>query len=79
VAWSERAIDLASNEKDVAVSNYGNYVDTYANLLYKTGDKDGALTWETRALNLFETGERNDKIKAVQLTIAEMQSGKKTW
>ena len=49
-------------------------VDTYANLLYKLGDRDEALQWERVAL-----GRTNPPSGEISATIAKMQSGQPTW
>lgn len=49
------------------------YMDTYANILYKLGNKDEAIKWEEKALAL----SGNDK--GYQETIDKMKNGEKTW
>jgi thiol-disulfide isomerase/thioredoxin len=51
------------------------YIDTYANLLYKLGQKEDALSWEQNAINLGTKKER----KIYQQTLNKMISGQKTW
>ena len=63
-------LSKASFEKD----NNPEAMDTYANLLYKTGSKDQAIEWETKAMNLAST----DKDQ-YQKTIDKMKAGEKTW
>ncbi len=64
--WSKRSF------KDVPVPAY---MDTYANILYKMGKKDEALTWEHRAIDMATAGEKPD----YQSTIDKMKKGEKTW
>ena len=56
-------------------SNEPMYIDTYANLLYKLGKKDDALTWEQKAMELAPESEK----KTYQETIDKMKKGEKTW
>ena len=51
------------------------YIDTYANLLYKLGKKDEAITWEQKALDLAPEGEK----KSYEETLDKMKKGEKTW
>jgi thioredoxin-related protein len=52
-----------------------NFLDTYANLLYKLGKKDDAIAWEQQAADLVPTGEKKSYLD----TIDKMKSGQKTW
>jgi hypothetical protein len=50
-------------------------MDTYANLLYKSGKKDEAIAQESKAIELGDTiGKR-----IFQATLKKMKSGVKTW
>lgn len=49
------------------------FIDTYANLLYKLGKKDDAISWEQKAVKL-ANGE-----KTYQETVDKMTNGVKTW
>jgi thioredoxin-related protein len=64
--WSKRSF------KD---NNNPMFIDTYANILYKLGKKEEAITWEEKALAL--VGE-TDK-KTYQETVDKMKKGEKTW
>jgi thiol-disulfide isomerase/thioredoxin len=72
IAWSKQCIAKYPSPKlDYA------YLDTYANLLYKAGDKKDAIIWESRAL---EAGANNAKQKKVfEETLDKMKRGEKTW
>lgn len=56
------------------------YVDTYANLLYKMGMKDQAILWERAALNALKS-DADDKSTRISftITIAKMEKGESTW
>jgi thiol-disulfide isomerase/thioredoxin len=65
--WSKRSF------KD---NNDPGYMDTYANILYKLGRKDEAITWEQKAHDLASSdGEK----AGYQATIDKMKKGEKTW
>jgi thioredoxin-related protein len=49
------------------------YLDTYANLLYKAGKTQEALTWEKKAASLAP------KAKDIQANYDKMQAGQPTW
>ena len=51
------------------------YIDTYANLLYKTGKKDEAVVWEEKAMSMVSDQEKTDFSE----TIEKMKTGTKTW
>lgn len=51
IQWQKLVLDKYPDEPD--------YIDTYANLLYKLGRKDEAIDWEIKALNLVK--EHMDK------------------
>ena len=65
--WSRKSL----SGKDI--DNPG-YMDTYANLLYRSGSVEEAIKWETKAMDL----EKEDKA-SYQETIKKMKSGEKTW
>lgn len=47
--------------------------DTYANLLYKTGNKEQAIEWEEKALKLSSANS------GIVETLEKMKKGEKTW
>jgi hypothetical protein len=51
-------------------------MDTYANILYKMGKKDDAITWEQKAADLSASA---DEKAGYQATIDKMKKGEKTW
>ena len=68
LAWSKKSVE-DSQEKDPAL------LDTYANLLYKSGKKNDAIKWEQKALAIVATDEKGQ----YQQTLDKMQKGEKTW
>lgn len=64
--WSKRSF------KD---NNTPGFIDTYANILYKLGKKDEAITWEEKALEFAAEGDK----KGYQDVIDKMKKGEKTW
>jgi thioredoxin-related protein len=68
INWSKKSVDLTNNPM---------FIDTYANLLYKTGKKDVAIQWEEKALKILK--ENNQDLTGYQETIDKMKKGEKTW
>jgi tetratricopeptide (TPR) repeat protein len=65
--WSKRSFKDQPNPA---------FMDTYANILYKMGRKDDAITWEQKAADLTPAADE----KAGYLsTIDKMKKGEKTW
>lgn len=64
---------LEWSKKSFKDNNNPMFIDTYANILYKLGNKQEAIKWEEKALAL----SKNDK--AVQETLDKMKKGEKTW
>jgi tetratricopeptide (TPR) repeat protein len=64
LSWSKRSF---SENQDP------NFMDTYANLLYKLGRKEEAISWQEKAVGLAK-----DK-KALEETLNKMKKGEKTW
>ena len=65
--WSK--LSLVGNEKNDA------YLDTYANLLYKSGDVENAIEFENKA----KQAASAEDAKGYQETIDKMKGGIKTW
>lgn len=64
--WSKRSF----NEEEVPA-----YMDTYANLLFKSGKKTDAIAWEEKALKSANENER----KNYEETLEKMKKGEKYW
>lgn len=82
VAWGafEKVTDkkglqaaLAMSEKSISTDPAPHRIDTYANLLYKLGEKEKAIEWEQKAVDL------NPNEQAFKDALSNMQSGKPTW
>jgi len=56
-------------------NNQPAFMDTYANILYKLGKKQEAITWETKAMELSPDTDK----KIYKETIEKMRKGEKTW
>ena len=61
--------------KRLKETNNPAFLDTYANVLYKLGHKDDAITLEQRAIDLSAPGDKGD----LQTTLEKMQKNEKTW
>ncbi|CAL1519758.1 sugar-binding domain-containing protein [Chitinophaga sp. MM2321] len=64
--WSRRCIQVANEPA---------YIDTYANVLYKSGKTTDAIAYEEKALNLAPDNEK----KTYQETLTKMKNGARTW
>ena len=64
--WSKRSFKDQPNPA---------FMDTYANILYKMGKKDDAITWEEKAVSMVSEGEKS----TYQQTLDKMKKGEKTW
>ncbi len=53
--------------------NVGPYMDTYANLLYKVGDKDAAIIWQKKAVS------QSPSDKGILSNLDKMKNGEATW
>ena len=51
------------------------FIDTYANLLYKSGQKKEAIAQESKALELIDASQK----PKYQATLDKMKSGQRTW
>ncbi len=66
---------LEWSKKSIEENNNPMYMDTYANLLYKTGNVNEAIEWELKALDLVGEKEKKD----YNITLGKMKNGEKTW
>ncbi len=65
--WSRRSFKDKENP---------NHIDTYANILYKMGRKEEAISWQEKAVAY--SNNPNEK-KGFQATLDKMKNGEKTW
>ena len=66
--WSKLSLEKA---KDTPM-----YLDTFANLLYRLGEKDQAIKTQEKAISLLTA---NDKKEDYVATLQKMKKGEKTW
>ena len=66
--WSKKSVDLTSNHM---------FMDTYANLLYKKGQKQEAIEWEEKALVAAKADKAD--LAPYEESLQKMKSGEKTW
>lgn len=85
-AWTifEKCDDMACvasaldwSKQSFAKDNNHMFMDTYANLLYKSGKKKDAIIWETKAKDL--AIKAGDDAKEYINAIEKMEKGEKTW
>ncbi len=74
--WSGRSVELVDKSPG---SNYCNFMDTYANLFYKLGNKEEALKWEKKAIEVASKDAKEKVAKAIEMNLAKMEKGEKTW
>lgn len=83
IAWNvfENCADMTCVSKildwgsQLKTSNEPAYLDTYANLLYKSGKKEEAIALEQKAVNISPENDRSE----LQSTLDKMKKGEKTW
>lgn len=66
---------LAWSKTSISETEVPNFVDTYANLLYKSGDTENAIRWQKKAV---ENTTGHDK-ETFTATLQKMQNGEPTW
>jgi thiol-disulfide isomerase/thioredoxin len=69
LGWSKRSLEIYPDNHM--------FLDTYANLLYKLGQKEKAIIKETEAFNLAKNTK--SETKGYEETLKKMNSGEKTW
>ncbi len=65
LAWSKRSLEKEQQPQ---------YMDTYANILYKLGKKEEALSWERKAV-----AQSGSDAATMQPNLDKMVKGEKTW
>jgi thioredoxin-related protein len=68
LGWAKHASDT---------SNEPAFLDTYANLLYKSGNKEEAIATQEKAVAI--TKEKGEDAEELQTTLDKMKKGVKTW
>jgi thiol-disulfide isomerase/thioredoxin len=64
--WSKRSFEGHPNAE---------FMDTYANILYKLGKKDDAIAWEQKAIDMADEATK----ASLQPNLEKMKKGEKTW
>jgi len=70
LGWSKRSLELSPEN--------AHFLDTYANLFYKLGNKKEAIATEEKAL-LFADKKNVEDYKGLEETLRKMKAGEKTW
>jgi len=70
LSWAKRAVSLADSSQR---GFYSEYIDTYANLLYRLGFRDSAILWEEKATLV------NPKESSFAGTLKKMRAGEISW
>ena len=73
--WSRKSIGDEARPN----GNTVNYIDTYANLLYKLKNTQDAVKWEEKALQLANDSKSRSKIEEISTNLNKMKSGQSTW
>lgn len=73
--WSGRTIPDSSDSKQ----GIPEYVDTYANLLYKIGNRERAVLWERKAMALAELEHDPGFLNNLKNSLKRMEDGENTW
>jgi thioredoxin-related protein len=71
IKWMEDVI--RRNPKDA------NHIDTYANLLYKSGRVNEAINWQERAIQTAIEQKQDWDLKSLQNNHSKMKKGEATW
>lgn len=66
LTWSKKSLEAGEQPA---------FLDTYANLLYKSGDKDNAIIWQEKALEKAVDAEKS----TYAATLEKMKKGEPTW
>ena len=68
LAWSKKSIEANTDPM---------FIDTYANLLHKSGNTDEAIVWQKKAIEILKSqGEDSEDYEE---TLMKMEKGEKTW
>jgi thiol-disulfide isomerase/thioredoxin len=71
---------IQAMSKVIVTKPNGQNLDTYANLLYKSGDVKLALDWEKKAeMTVINEPTKANLLKEIRENLGKMESGRKTW
>jgi hypothetical protein len=68
IAWSLVSVDKTNDPM---------YIDTYANLLHKSGNTTDAIKWQKKAIAILK--QDGEDTADFEETLAKMEKGEKTW
>jgi hypothetical protein len=71
ISWLER---ILKNDPENT-----NSIDTYANLLHKTGRTNEAIAWELKGLDIAAAKKDDEEVKVLRETVDKMKKGEPTW
>jgi len=78
--WSRKTIDEYPNIRYISTIEY---MDTYANLLYKLGEYESGIKWERRTIEKMESLDPRvidtSLLNEFKLNAAKMKAGESTW
>ncbi len=72
IKWTDAAIKLVPGQ-------FPQFLDTKANLLYKSGQKELAIKTQSEAVSLAAAGPFTDLVSEFQEVLQKMKDGKPTW
>jgi tetratricopeptide (TPR) repeat protein len=65
------------SQKSLVGNNDPMFIDTYANLLHKSGDTKEAIVWQKKAIEIMK--EQGEDTESYEETLGKMEKGEKTW
>jgi thioredoxin-related protein len=68
IAWSKKSVELNADPM---------FMDTYANLLHKSGNTKEAILWQKKAIGLLK--QQGEDANEYEETLQKMEKGEKTW
>lgn len=80
ISWMTGVVRRGEKATGVYTEYWPLYIDTYANLLYKVGDKNEAIKWQELAVTKSkELGLGKGDIKTLEENLELMKKGQPTW
>jgi hypothetical protein len=78
--WSKQTIPDLSDSSVYSRNTTYEFMDTYANLLYKLGYRSKAIFWENKALELAHNASEEQSYQSnLSITLSRMRKGQDTW
>lgn len=65
------------SQKSLEANNDPMFIDTYANLLHKSGNTKEAISWQKKAIQILK--DRGEDPLGYEDTLSKMEKGEKTW